>query len=78
MKKVLILLVAVTLLSCNGTALKTEQSDNSEFEIELLFEHDGVKVYRFWDGASFHYFTNKGGTMTTRTSGKKTYEENIQ
>jgi hypothetical protein len=79
MKKLLVvLLVAVTLLSCRGKALETKQSNNSEFEVELLFEHDGVKVYRFWDSSSFHYFTSKGETMTSQKSGKTTYEENIQ
>ena len=47
------------------------------FQVEFLFEKDGIKVYRFQDGG-IHYFTSRGETMTTQSSGKTTtYEENI-
>jgi len=79
MKKLLALvLLAVALTSCEGVALRKEQTNNDEFKVELLFEHDGVKVYRFWDGGRSHYFTNKGETMSSQTSGKTRYDENIQ
>jgi hypothetical protein len=71
MKKILLLLIIVSILSCKGKAI--EQTSNGDFEVEYLFEKDGVKVYRFWDGGSVHYFTNKGETI----SKKGKYDDNI-
>jgi hypothetical protein len=48
------------------------------FEVEYLFDKDGVKVYRFWDNGHYHYFTTKGETISTQTAGKTTYSENIK
>jgi hypothetical protein len=37
-----------------------------------------VKVNRFWDGVDFHYYTDRGETISTKVKGKNTkYEENI-
>jgi hypothetical protein len=47
------------------------------FEVEYLFEKDGVKVYRFEDGGRYHYFTTKGETISVQTEGKNEYKENI-
>lgn len=46
-------------------------------EVQLLFEKDGIKVYRFMDGGHCHYFTDRGETMTTQSQGKSTKKENI-
>ena len=73
----LILLLAV-LTSCNHDALKKEQTNNTQFEIELIFEKDGIKMYRFMDGGRYHYFTTKGETITEQKSGKTVYDENIK
>ena len=53
--------------------LKDPQSTKVEgngFRVEFLFEHDGVKMYRFYDGGQCHYFTNRGETTTTQPAGK--------
>jgi hypothetical protein len=50
---------------------------NDKFEIEYLFEKDGIKMYRFYDGGRLHYFTTGGQTMTEQTSGDTHYEEHI-
>ena len=49
-----------------------------KFEVEYLFEKDGVKMYRFEDGGRAHYFTTQGETMSTQQVGKVTYEERIK
>lgn len=67
-------LVAFT--ACHKAAQSTTARGNG-FQVELLFEQDSVKVYRFFDG-DYHYFTTRGETMTTRTVGKTHYEENIK
>jgi hypothetical protein len=47
-------------------------------EVDLLFEKDGIKMYRFFDNGHFHYYTNRGETLSTQQSGKTTYQENIK
>lgn len=79
MKKIfLIAIVAIGLSSCMSEGIKKETTNNDDFKVTYLFEKDGIKVYRFEDGLSYHYFTTRGETMTTRQSGKITYEENIK
>jgi hypothetical protein len=77
MKKFLsITLMAILLTSC----YKDPQSVTSEgkgFEVEFLFEKDGIKVYRFFDGGRHHYFTSRGETISNKKSGKSTRQENI-
>jgi hypothetical protein len=60
---------------------KPAQSTSTEgngFAVEYLFTKDSIKVYRFKDGNRAHYFTTRGETITTQTSGKTNYQENIQ
>lgn len=77
MKKLLVV-VAILLSSCGDVVLKKEQTNNYDLEIEFLFEKDGIKVYRFHDNLQYHYFTNKGETITSQRSGKTNWEENIK
>ena len=38
-----------------------------------MFEHDGVKVYRFYDDGSYIYYTDaRGSTMWRENRGKTT------
>lgn len=79
MKK-LFLLFAVAILATSCMESPNPQSTTTEgngFKVEYLFTKDGVKVYRFRDGNRIHYFTTRGETISTQTSGKTTYEENI-
>jgi hypothetical protein len=78
MKKLLLAALTIGLL---GGCYKDPQSTKIEgngVKVEFLFEHDGIKVYRFCDGGHVHYFTNRGETVTTQTEGKTTYEETIK
>ena len=62
------------------SCVKDAQSSTYEgrgIEVEFLFEKDSVKVYRFRDNGNYHYFTTRGETMTTQSSGKTRYEENL-
>jgi|LakMenEpi03Aug12_release.lakeMendotaPanAssembly.Ray.scaffolds.fasta_scaffold557286_2 hypothetical protein len=75
MKK--LLLIALIFASCKREAQKQVQSTNSNFNVELLFEVDGCKVYRFRDGENYKYFTNCKGSVSwddtkTQQSGKTT------
>ncbi len=51
-------------------AQKQLQTTNKDVEVELLFEIDGCKVYRFYDvkvggGAQAKYFTKCAGSSST-------------
>ena len=76
MKKLVILGIAATLLSsCYKESISTEKV--GDFQVEFLFEKDGIKVYRFSDGGRAHYFTNRGETITTHSENKSHRDENI-
>lgn len=80
MKKLITLLslgVILTLTSCKKEAQSTTIEGNG-YKVEYLFTKDGIKVYRFHDGYTDHYFTSRGETMTTQQEGKTNHEENIQ
>jgi hypothetical protein len=78
MIKYLTLATALLLTSCVHDPISKEQlgKDNG-FEVEYLFEKDGIKVYRFYDHNRSHYFTTGGTTMSTYQSNKQTYTEDI-
>ena len=74
--KFLILAAAFfTLTACE----KPAQSATREgaFDVEFLFEKDGLRVYRFYDNGRNHYFTSRGETISAQNSGRKRYDENI-
>jgi hypothetical protein len=79
MKKFFILFVGLTMLyGCIHEPQSVEHTGKDDkFEIEYLFEKDGIKMYRFYDGGHYHYFTTGGQTITEQQSGKTTYEERI-
>jgi hypothetical protein len=76
MKKIFVLLLVVGFLTRCYKDPQSKETIGKGFEVELLFEKDGVKVYRFFDG-HYHYFTSKGETMSTISDGKASRDENI-
>jgi len=83
MKKIIgLLLIPITFISCVGDGIEKSKTNNDDYEVTYLFEKDGVKMYRFYDGMHYHYFTSGGETITTQTSGsgknETRYEENIK
>ncbi len=50
--------------------LKTLPSHNNyTYQIDYLFEHDGCKVYRFYDMGTYVYFTScPGETIASKDS----------
>ena len=66
MKKAIIsLFLAFALVGCanEGTPrpISGNKTNAGEFQVQLLFEVDSIRVYRFWDQGHYHYFTNKKG-----------------
>lgn len=78
MKKLMLLVViSMILLGCYGKPQSVERTGNG-YQVEYLFEKDGVKVYRFFDGGAYHYFTSQGETITKQTKGEYIVDENIK
>lgn len=49
------LILALT-VACREPAMETRASNNPNVPVELLFEHEGVRVYRFYDGGNARYY----------------------
>lgn len=59
----LLVLCAMTFSSCGITGIPLQSKapqNNDSYTISYLFEHDGVRVYRFYDMGNYVYFTTKG------------------
>jgi hypothetical protein len=76
-----ILLSIILLCACEKKGIYTKETKNPNFEVTFLFEYDGIKMYRFYDGG-YHYFTSCGETISEkhRQCGKvhTYYDENIK
>lgn len=77
MYRLLFIYMAIFLSSCAQEALKEEPSNNSNFDVELLFEYEGIKVYRFYDCGRHHWFTSNYQCINTHErymqNGKTSY-----
>ena len=65
MKKLLLVFLTLVCVSCakEGTYVPSENA-RADFNIEFLFECDGVKIYRFYDKGRARYFATGNGRMT--------------
>ena len=72
---VLFITIMAMMSSCYHEPVSSTTTENG-VDVELLFEKDGVRVYRFWDGGNKHYFTTRGETMSA-TNSKDHHDENI-
>lgn len=55
-----------------------KESSNPKIEVELVLEHEGIKVFRFHDGVRYVYFIDARGKTVwneTHTTGKVTLTE---
>ena len=71
MKNSLPLIVFFTAVGCavpRQLPLQTKESENNKtYYVDYLFEHDGCKVYRFYDRGNYVYFTNCTGEAIVKT-----------
>lgn len=78
----LTVLAALLLTGCAKEPVSTARTDNGGINVELLFTHEGCRVYRFYD-SRYHYFTDCRGSVVstwTENCGKnctRTLEEEI-
>ena len=62
------LLTIIGFNSCASIPLKIGESENnSTYTVSYLFEHDGCKVYRFYDKGNYVYFTTRGDVTSIKT-----------
>jgi hypothetical protein len=76
-KSLLVIVIGLMFVGCYKEPQSSESVGNG-FRVEYLFEKDGIKVYRFYDGGRSHYFTSKGESISTQSNGKTTTDENIE
>ena len=74
MRKFLPLIAITGFASCTvGRPLVTAPSQNNiTYTVEYLFEHEGCKVYRFYDKGNYVYFTNCNGEAIAQTDSTAT------
>lgn len=60
-------MVFIILSACSRrTAITSSAPENNDsYVIHYLFEHDGCRVYRFYDKGNDVYFTNCNGEATS-------------
>ena len=77
MRKLLIVL-CLGLFGCANEPISRTYTNNNEIHVELLFEHDGCKVYRFYDGGYKYYTDCRGSVQWTEQHGKTSSNEENQ
>ncbi|AEI50468.1 DUF4884 domain-containing protein [Runella slithyformis] len=60
-----IALLTIWLSSCVRGPQQVYSTTNRNYTLDLLFEHEGCKVYRFKDGERFVYWTDCRGKVET-------------
>jgi hypothetical protein len=74
--KYLLIIAIVLFCSCEKDAEKPSiATSNGAISISMLFEHEGCKVYRFYDNGNAIYYTDCRGKVeyeykTTTSTGK--------
>ena len=69
MKNFLPFIVLILASGC-ATSVPLERKDsenNQTYKVDYLFEHQGCKVYRFYDRGNYVYFTNCNGEVIVKT-----------
>ena len=72
--------LTIVFYSCyTGMPLERGPSDNNNtYNVEYLFEHEGCKVYRFYDRGNYVYFTNCAGSASSiKNDSTKMYIQTI-
>lgn len=66
-----LVLIVLFLCGCVKDPLSTKGTGNLNFTVEFLFENEGCRIYRFYDGGRNIYYTNcLGQTKWSESCGK--------
>lgn len=60
--------LGLILCGCANDPVSTTSTNNKDIQLELLFEYDGVKIYRFYDNGSFIYYADARGRVSKGTA----------
>ncbi len=68
MKRVSLLFIAIAvavflLVSCSKKPLSSNPTENPKFDVDVLFDYDGCRVYRFYDKGYPVYFVRCGRSI---------------
>lgn len=74
---VILLASAFFITSCYKNAQHEEQTSNLSFKLEVLFEKEGCKVYRFYDAGRAVYWTDCRGVVSTEYFVKNGYDVRV-
>ena len=77
MKAILLLAIAFYASGCtiSEPLKRTESENNKTYTVDYLFEHEGCKVYRFYDHGNYVYFTNCKGETIAKTDSTEVRNE---
>lgn len=66
MRKIVVVALIGFLSSCyfSQPIVREVPQNNQTYQVDYLFEHDGCKVFRFYDMGNYVYFTNCNGDIT--------------
>lgn len=66
--RISLLIFCLSLAACREEPQSVSNTSNPGFQVGLLFEHDGCRVYRFVDGGNHQYYVRCGdGEVSTRS-----------
>jgi len=77
MKIFTFLLVLILFISCDDPSIGHIKSTNSNFDVRLLFEADGCKVYTFWAYGQRRFFCNCNGAVMSTSNDKDKKDQTI-
>jgi hypothetical protein len=63
-----VVLFGLIVWGCANDPVNTTKTNNKDVEVSLLFEHDGIKVYRFYDNGSYVYYVDARGSTLRKVS----------
>lgn len=52
----IISVLSFTLIACSAEPQSTTKTANPEISVDFMFEHEGCRVFRFYDGGRSNYF----------------------
>jgi hypothetical protein len=73
------IIAAAFAVACANDPVSVSGTSNRAMNVELLFEHDGCKVYRFGDNGRAHYYVHcRSGTATAIGSHSEEHGKSAQ
>ncbi|WLW63637.1 hypothetical protein RA224_09500 [Achromobacter aegrifaciens] len=66
MRSLVMIMAALALVGCSKDPVSVSGTDNREIQVDELFTHRGVTIYRFSDGNRRVYFSSIAGDVTAK------------